>query len=106
MILYMPVYYVAEMDYVPENFVRPLSNLLANELIIETINDDIYEGSTDEKFLVIAEVVNDGFNGRVTIQPASIEISIQDDDLQPGKFERLMAIIPDFLVVMLELRCL
>ena len=78
---------IANMDYVPINTVNDLNELLSNELIIEAINDDVYEGSTDEKFLVIAEIVSGGHNGRVTIQPSSIEISIQDDDLQPGKFK-------------------
>ena len=65
----------------------PLRDLIENEFIIEVIDDNEYEGGTDEKFLVIAAIVSGGHNGRVSIQPSSIEISIQDIQLKPGIFK-------------------
>lgn len=53
------------------------------EVQIEII-DDPYDGLSDERFMVIASLEGDTFNGRVRLNPSPIIISIEDNDPRPG----------------------
>ena len=81
------LFFLAGEDYEPVNRNVSLRDLIENDFIIEVIDDNEYEGATDEKFLVITAIVSGSHNGRVSIQPSSIEISIQDIHLKPGIFK-------------------
>ncbi len=70
-------------DYMPRNITLSLQELLGNDFIIPIINDNDYEGDSEEKFLVMASVVSGSRDGRILIQPSSIEIAIRDDDPKP-----------------------
>lgn len=71
-------------DYEDVNLIVPLRNLTTNDFIIEAIDDSNYEGAIDERFLVFASIVSGSHNGRISVQPPSIEISIQDIQQRPG----------------------
>ena len=53
-----------------------------SEELIAIIDDVIYEGDSNEKFMVLASLT--GGNEKVILQPSFIEISIRDNDIRPG----------------------
>lgn len=55
-------------------------------MLIEIIDDSIYEGTTNEQFMVIASLEGDTFNGRVRLNPNSVVISIEDNDPRPRTY--------------------
>ena len=53
-----------------------------SEELIAIIDDVIYEGDINEKFMVLASLTRG--NKKVILQPSFIEISIRDNDIRPG----------------------
>ena len=53
-----------------------------SEELIAIIDDVIYEGDSNEKFMVLASLTRG--NEKVILQPSFIEISIRDNDIRPG----------------------
>lgn len=48
------------------------------------MDDNVYEGNTNEKFIVFAVLESGNFEGRISILSPSVEFTIEDNDPRPG----------------------
>ena len=86
----MVAYYVytANTDYVQREVVVALSDHNPfEELVIPIIDDNEYEGSTDEVFFVQAQLNPNGQDSqrvRIVTDLANVTVNIIDNDLKPG----------------------
>ena len=62
-----------------------ISNTSVQEVSVRIIDDLDYEGTSNEQFMVVASLEGATFEGRVKVFPSSVIISIEDNELKPGK---------------------
>ena len=71
-------------DFNVVNESRLLSDLQADDLLLEIMDDNVYEGGINEKFMVLTTLQSGSLEGRVSIQPSFAEVAIEDNDPRPG----------------------
>ncbi len=73
-------------DFISLNRTCTIVNSSCEEEVAIAIRDDsIYEGTTNEEFMVIASLEEGSFNGRVRLNPSFVIVSIEDSNARQGR---------------------
>ena len=61
-----------------------MRGIQTEHLLIPIMNDNVYEGGANERFLIMIMLERGSLDGRISIQPPFVEITIEDNNPRPG----------------------